>query len=105
VTPSQLVAGQAYFKVCYEDESLTRMVIQSYEYLGEQAPSVLEPGENAYRFRPLDPFSTDNEATLYDGVFEFTEKQLHSVCDLASLIDLLQRIQRNGPGRAWADAS
>jgi hypothetical protein len=106
VTPGQLVAGQVYFKVCYEDEDLNRMVIQSYEYLGRQEPSALESGEKAYRFRPMDPFSTDDDATPYDGEFEFTEKTLQSLCDLASLIDLLQRIQRKGPGRAWApDAS
>ena len=43
MSPSQLVAGQVYFKVCYEDEDLTRMVIQSYEYLGKVEPSDVLP--------------------------------------------------------------
>ena len=106
MSPSHLVAGQVYFKVCCENEALTRMLIQSYEYLGKQAPSALEPGERAWRFRPMDPFTHADDARPYDGEYEFIEKNLESLCDLPALIDLLQRIQRNGPGRAWAsDAS
>jgi len=111
LTPSALKAGQVYFMVCYEDDDLTRMVIQSYEYLGTEAPSVIEPGERAYRFRPMNPFAVGeqteaNAPTPYDGVFELTEKTLLSLHDLASLIDHLQRVQRYGAGRTWAsDAS
>ena len=106
MSPADLVAGQVYFKVCYEDEDLTRMLIQSYEYLGKQEPSALEPGEQAWRFRPMDPFTHEENVSPYDGEFEFTQKTLESLCDLPALIDLLQRIERNGPGRAWAsDAS
>lgn len=100
MSPFDLVAGQVYFKVCYEDEDLTRMLIQSYEYLGKQEPSALEPGERAWRFRPMDPFTHADDARPYDGEYEFTEKNLESLCDLSVLIDLLQRIQRNGPGRS-----
>lgn len=102
MSPSDLVAGQVYFKVCYEDDDLSRMLIQSYEYLGKQEPSALEPGERAWRFRPMDPFTHEENVSPYDGEFEFTEKTLESLCDLLALIDLLTRIQRNGPGRAWA---
>ena len=106
MAPSDLVAGQVYFMVCYEDENLTRMLIQSYEYLGKQEPSALEPGEQAWRFRPIDAFTHEENVSPYDGEFEFTENNLKRLYDLPQLIDHLQRIQRNGPGRAWAiDAS
>jgi hypothetical protein len=99
VKPAQLVSGQVYFEVCYEDRDLTRIFIQSYEYLGKQAPSVIEPGEKAYRFRQLN-------AADEDGEFEFTMKTLDMLHDLPGLIDHLARIQRNGPGQAFApDAS
>ena len=106
MAPSDLVAGQVYFMVGYEDEELTRMVIQSYEYLGKQEPSALEPGEQAWRFRPMDPFTHEENVSPYDGEFEFTETNLERLYDLPRLIEHLQRIHRNGPGRAWAsDAS
>jgi hypothetical protein len=99
VTPAQLVSGQVYFEVCYEDRELTRIFIQSYEYLGKEAPSVIEHGEKAYRFRPLNAAEETAE-------FEFTTKTLDMLHDLPGLIDHLARIQRNGPGRAFApDAS
>jgi hypothetical protein len=101
VTPAQLVAGQVYFEVCYEDEHLKRMYIQSYEYLGKEGPSVIEPGEKGYRFRPLNPVENGEV-----GEFEFTTKTLDLLHDLSDLIDHLARVQRNGPGRAFApDAS
>ena len=101
MTPAQLVAGQVYFEVGYEDKHLKRMFIQCYEYLGKEGPSVIEPGEKAYRFRPIKPVENDDGAE-----FEFTAKTLHMLHDLFGLIDHLTRVQRNGPGRAYApDAS
>jgi len=99
VTPAQLVSGHVYFEVCYEDRDLRHMFIQSYEYLGKQEPSVIEPGEKAYRFRQLNSVAGESE-------FEFTEKTLDMLHDLSGLIDHLARVHRNGPGRAFApDAS
>jgi hypothetical protein len=88
-----------YFEVCYEDRDLKRIFIQSYEYLGKEEPSVIEAGEKAYRFRQLNSMAHADE-------FEFTNKTLDLLHDLPRLIDHLSRIQRNGPGRAFApDAS
>jgi hypothetical protein len=100
VRPTDLVAGQAYFKVGYEDERLTRIVIQSYEYLGKQVPSEFVAGEPAWRFRPLDPFTHEENVYPYDGEFEFTERHLDAVCDLAGLIQTLERIMLHGPDHA-----
>ena len=99
MTPEQLVSGHVYFEVCYEDESLKRIFIQSYEYLGKEEPSVIEPGEKAYRFRQLNSVADADQ-------WEFTTKTLYMLHDLPGLIDHLDRIQRNGSGRAFApDAS
>ena len=76
---------------------MTHTMIQSWEYLG--------PGENGiYRFRALNPFAVgDAVPTPYDGEFELTEKNIKSLVDLQGLVDHLTRLQRNGPGRVWAD--
>jgi hypothetical protein len=86
-----------YFCVVYENESMTHTMIQSWEYLG--------PGESGiYRFRALNPFAVgDAKPTPYDGEFELDEKNVKSLVDLSGLIDHLSRLQRNGPGRVWAD--
>ena len=105
-----LVTGKVYFAVCYEDEEMTRMLIQSYEYLGP-ATDDERPGGPWYRFRALDPFgdSEDDQRTVEDspyvGEFRLTSENIISLMDLEGLIDGLQRIKRNGPGRMWADAS
>ena len=99
MTSAQLIPGQVYFEVCYEDEDLKHMFIQSYEYLGKEQPSVIEPGERAYCFRQLNSSAEAEQ-------FEFTIKTLDLLHDLPGLIDHLARVQRNGPGRAYApDAS
>ena len=74
------------------------MFIRSYEYLGKQQPSIVEHGKMAYVFRELNSNA--------EGDFQFTEQTLDLLHDLPDLIDYLARIQRNGPGRAFApDAS
>ena len=102
---AELSVGKVYFTIMYDDEAMTKMVIQSYEYLGP-AP---ESRPNCYWFTPLSPFPLTDAGTsaesVYSGPFEFTEQQLENLVDLPNLIDRLQRIQRNGPGRVWADAS
>ena len=101
---AELSAGQVYFMIMYDDDAMTKMVIQSYEYLGPAPAS----RPDCYRFAPLSPFPlTDRTSaeSVYNGPFEFTAQQLESLVDLPNLIDRLQRIQRNGPGRMWADAS
>jgi hypothetical protein len=111
VTPGQLVIGNVYFAVYYEDEEMTKMVIQSYEYLKTENS---KDGEGPFFiFRPISPFplgesSEFGEARIpspYDGEVALTPKNLLTLTDLAGLIDHLQRVQRNGPGRVWGDAS
>jgi hypothetical protein len=52
----------------------------------------------------LNPFAVgDAKPTPYDGEFELDEKNVKSLVDLSGLIDHLSRLQRNGPGRVWAD--
>ena len=105
-----LVTGNVYFAIWYEDEEMKRMIIQSYEYVGPAADDE-RPGGPWYRFRALDPFggSEDDERAAegspYEGEFRLTTKNILSLMDLDGLIDGLQRIKRNGPGRMWADAS
>ena len=109
---ADLVIGRVYFAIWYEDEEMTRMTIQSYEYLGP-ATNDDRPGGPRYRFRALDPFpvsETDGEddsntaSSPYNDPWHLTANNILSLMDLDSLIDGLQRIQRNGPGRMWADA-
>ena len=102
---ADLSVGKVYFMIVYDDEAMTRMLIQSYEYLGPaEAPPL-----DRYRFKPLSPFplseAEGSEESAYGGEFQLTAKNLESLVDLPNLIDRLQRIQRNGPGRMWADAS
>lgn len=105
-----LVTGKVYFAICYEDEELTRMIIQSYEYVGPAADDE-RPDGPWYRFRALDPFGDPEddqrklEGSPYDGEFRLNTKNILSLMDVDGLIDGLQRIKRNGPGRMWADAS
>ena len=105
-----LVTGRVYFAICYEDEEMTRMIIQSYEYLGPATDDERAEGP-WYRFRALDPFGNSDddqrnpEDSPYDGEFRLTTKNILSLMDLDGLIDGLQRIKRNGPGGMWADAS
>jgi hypothetical protein len=91
--------------IVYDDEAMTKMLIQSYEYLG---PAQARRSDR-YRFKPLSPFplskAEGSVESVYDGEFELTAQNLESLVDLPNLIDRLQRIQRNGPGRMWADAS
>jgi hypothetical protein len=105
VAPDKLTVGSVYHMIVYEDEAMAKMSIQSYEYLGPRHGS----SEPSYRFRPLSPFPLSDEPnareSIYDGELDVTAKNLQSLADLPGLIDQLQRIQRNGPGRMWADAS
>jgi hypothetical protein len=105
VTPDKLTVGCVYHMIVYEDEAMTKMSIQSYEYLGPR-PGSPEP---SYRFKPLSPFPLSDDPnpreSIYDGEVDLTAKNLQHLADLPELIDQLQRIQRNGPGRMWADAS
>ena len=98
---AELSVGKVYFMIMYDDEAMTKMVIQSYEYLGP-AP---ESRPDCYWFTPLSPFPvTDADISaksVHSGPFELTAQQLESLVDLPDLIDRLQRIQRNGPGRMW----
>jgi hypothetical protein len=91
VIPSRLAKGQVYFVVGYEDEELTKMVIESYEYLGRHSPSAVSPGERAFHFRPIHPVvpGTNHE----EVELEITEGQLKSLYDLAGLIDHLRHIE------------
>ena len=87
-----------YFSVVYGNEAMTHTMIQSWEYLGKGEE------DGIYRFRALNPFAEgEAKPTPYDGEFELTEKNMKSLVDLAGLIDHLQRLRRNGPGRIWAD--
>jgi hypothetical protein len=110
VDAAALVTGKVYFAIWYEDEEMTRMIIQSYEYLGPATDDQRQGGP-WYRFRALDPLgdSEDDQRNVggspYDGEFRLTTENVLSLMDLDGLIDGLQRIKRNGPGRMWADAS
>ena len=105
MAPDKLIVGSVYHMVVYDDDAMTKMSIQSYEYLGPR-PASSEP---RYRFKPLSPFPLSDEPnvrdSIYDGEMELTAQNLQSLADLPGLIDQLQRIQRNGPGRMWIDAS
>ena len=102
--PDQLAVGNVYHVIVYEDDAMTKMMIQSFEYLGLE-----EGGLDRFRFRPLSPFplldAPSDMESIYDGEIVMTVKNVATLADLPGLIDNLQRIQRNGPGRMWADAS
>jgi len=77
---------------------MTQMMVQSWQYLGKGDE------EGIYRFKALNPFGVgDKQPEPYDGEFELTEKNIKTLLDLPGLIDHLQRTQRNGPGRVWAE--
>jgi hypothetical protein len=86
--------------IVYEDDAFAKMLIQSYEYLGSaEMPA-------SYRFKALSPFPLSQTATsaesAYGGEWRLAAEDLERLLDLPNLIDRLQRIHRNGPGRMWA---
>ena len=103
--PAELSVGKVYFMIVYEDDALARMLIQSYEYLGADDA----PRPNRYRFKALSPFPLSEKPisteSAYGSEWHLNADDLEHLLDLPNLIDRLQRIQRNGPGRMWADAS
>ena len=79
--PSDLAIGRVYFGIAYESEDDSRLMINSYEYLGRNAEG---PGErDDYLFRFL---GSDEELTL-------KERELYTVLDIPGLIEALGRIR------------
>jgi len=81
VQPSDLAIGRVYFGIAYESEDDSRLMINSYEYLGRNTEG---PGElDDYLFRFL---GSDDELTL-------KERELYTVFDIPGLIKALGRIR------------
>lgn len=80
----ELVKGQLYFMVQYEDAGLTKPMVASYEYLGRPEK---ESEEKLHIFRILGS----------EEVFFLSETNL-DIVDLKGLINELQRFQVAGNG-------
>lgn len=94
MAPSDLGTGQVYFLVAYEDENLTRMVVESYEYLGGN--STADIGGKAFRFRPIHTLLNHHSEVAVSDCY-IDKSHLEALCDLSGLIGSLQSIFRDGP--------
>jgi hypothetical protein len=89
---SDITTYQVYFDVTFADASLTKLLVQSYEFLGMDGDD--------YEFQPLDPFGGPGAPTpsdsIYEGTIALTLKQVERLSDLNGLIERLLRIKEEG---------
>lgn len=96
--PTELVVGNCYFSVGYQDRDLLVPSIQSFLYVGSEHDE--EESRRLWLFReprlPPTPGQT-HEVEDEPAVWAFPDEQLHSILDLAGLIRTLGELAEEHP--------
>jgi len=80
-TASTLRVGETYYVVTFEDESLMRPLIDTYEFLGKDIDGALSsPSNHEYYFRIVE---TDGHQVI------LTETQIWQLLDIDGLLERL----------------
>jgi hypothetical protein len=93
MSPDQLVVGHCYFDITYPDATLTKPIIATYEYVGEdELESDQGGGEQHYLFKYHPKYKSDDPDAIENGLIAYTIKQLESLIDITVLREELKSI-------------
>ena len=85
--PGTLTKGQFYFSVSYPDSSLTKPIIASYEYVGEE---ILDNdhgiNEKHYLFKFHPVYKSEDEDAIENALIAYTKSQLLGLKNLEGLM-------------------
>ncbi|HEX9626175.1 MAG TPA: hypothetical protein VGA00_04495 [Acidiferrobacterales bacterium] len=84
--PDQLVVGHCYFDITYPDATLTKPIIATYEYVGEdELESDQGEGEQHFLFKFHPKYKSEDPDAIENGLIAYTIEQLKSLIDIAEL--------------------
>ena len=84
--PDQLVVGHCYFDITYPDATLTKPIIATYEFVGEdQLKSDQGEPEHDYLFKFHPKYKSEDPDAIENGLIAYTLAQLESLIDITEL--------------------
>jgi hypothetical protein len=84
--PHQLIVGHCYFDITYPDVTLTKPIIATYEYVGEdELESEQGSAEQHYLFKFHPKYKSEDPDAIENGLIAYTSKQLESLIDISEL--------------------
>ena len=84
--PDQLVVAHCYFDITYPDATLTKPIIATYEYVGEdELGSDQGKPERHYLFKFHPKYKSEDPDAIENGLIAYTTEQLRSLIDITEL--------------------
>jgi len=91
--PDQLVVGRCYFDITYPDATLTKPIIATYEYVGEEElESDQGKSERCYLFKFHPKYKSDDPDAIENGLIAYNINQLESLISIVELGAVLEGI-------------
>ncbi len=89
--PTMLIKGQFYYSIGYQDSTLTKPIIASYEYVDEEMLENTDgKTEKHYLFKFHPVYKSDDNDALENGYIAYTTAQLEKLSTINSLIAELE---------------